>query len=182
MRVKTATGEIKDVSLLDVTPENYIVPENENGLYHAVIEVKKFDQNSGKRLSVPRLQKFGKKTFETSVRSNLLKQGYTIEILHDPNKWLEENKAKEAEQKAINDQKAIEAKAKAEADAKAKADKEQQKKIDDAVAAALEKQNEANQKAIDAAVKAALANQTKPATAKAETKTADATADDTKTK
>lgn len=117
MRVKTETeGKTKDVDITKVTPENYIVPDNEKHLYHCVIEVRKFDSETGKRLSVPRVQKFGKKMFENNVAENLKKQGYTVDVLHDPNEWLaakaEENKAKAA----------ADAKAKEEAEAKAKAE------------------------------------------------------------
>lgn len=116
MRVKTETeGKTKDVDVTKVTPENYIVPDNEKHLYHCVIEVRKFDSETGKRLSVPRVQKFGKKMYENNVAENLKKQGYTVVVLHDPNEWLadqaEENKAKAA----------ADAKAKEEAGAKAKA-------------------------------------------------------------
>lgn len=117
MRVKTETkGKTKDVDVTKVTPENYIVPDNEKHLYHCVIEVRKFDSETGKRLSVPRVQKFGKKMYENNVAENLKKQGYTVVVLHDPNEWLadqaEENKAKAA----------ADAKAKEEAGAKAKAE------------------------------------------------------------
>lgn len=113
MRVKAGTeGKTKDVNVAEVTPENYIVPDNEKKLYHCIIEVRKFDSETGKRLSVPRIQKFGKKTFENGVAHNLKLQGYTVTILHDPNEWLAENQATTA----------ANAQAKAEADAKAKAD------------------------------------------------------------
>ena len=79
MQVKTATeGKTKDVAITYVTPENYIVPSNEQHLYHCVIEVRKFDSETGKRLSVPRIQKFGKKSFENGILDALKKQGYTI--------------------------------------------------------------------------------------------------------
>lgn len=64
------------------------------------LEVKQFDKNSGERLSKPRIQKFGLRAFETSVRHNLTKQGFTLEILHDPNEWLRENAATVAQSKA----------------------------------------------------------------------------------
>lgn len=113
MQVKVGTeGKTKDVNVSEVTPDNYIVTDNEKKLYHCIIEVRKFDPETGKRLSVPRIQKFGKKTFENSVSHNLKLQGYTVTILHDPNEWLAENEAT----------KAVNAKAKYEADAKAKAD------------------------------------------------------------
>ena len=102
MRVKVSEGKTKDVAIIDVTPENYIVPDNEKHLYHCVIEVRKFDSETGKRLSVPRIQKFGKKSFENGILYALKKQGYTITVLHDPNEYM---------------------KAKAEADAKAEGKK-----------------------------------------------------------
>ena len=101
MLVKVSEGKTKDVVIIDVTPENYIVPDNEKHLYHCVIEIKKFDSETGKRLSIPRIQKFGKKGYENSIADNLRKQGYTITVLHDPNEYM---------------------KAKAEADAKARAE------------------------------------------------------------
>ena len=53
MRVKVSEGKTKDVAIIDVTPDNYIVPDNEKHLYHCVIEIKKFDSETGKRLSIP---------------------------------------------------------------------------------------------------------------------------------
>jgi hypothetical protein len=128
MRVKTATeGKTKDVAITDVTPENYIVPSNEQHLYHCVIEVRKFDSETGKRLSVPRIQKFGKKSFENGILDALKKQGYTITVLHDPNEYVkaqaEEKAARTAaQQKAAEEKAAADAKAKAEAEAEAKAE------------------------------------------------------------
>lgn len=114
MRVKTATeGKTKDVAITDVTPENYIVPSNEQHFYHCVIEVRKFDGETGKRLSVPCIQKFGKKSFENGILDALKEQGYTITVLHDPNEYVKA----QAEEKAAAD-----TKAKAEAEAKAKAE------------------------------------------------------------
>lgn len=126
MRVKVNDGKTKDVAITNVTPENYIVPSNEQHLYHCVIEVRKFDSETGKRLSVPRIQKFGKKSFENGILDALKKQGYTITVLHDPNEYVkaqaEEKAARTAaQQKAAKETKA-DAKAKAEAEAKAKAE------------------------------------------------------------
>lgn len=118
------TKDGRDTPIENLTPENYIVPKGEERFYHAVIEVKQFDQKTGKRLSKPRVQKFGKKMFERLVLTNLKKQGYEILILHDPNEWLKENRAKLAE------------KAKADKEAKEKAEKE---KFDAAVAEAVQK-------------------------------------------
>lgn len=120
MRVKVSEGKTKDVAIIDVTPENYIVPDNEKHLYHCVIEIKKFDSETGKRLSIPRIQKFGKKGYENSIADNLKKQGYTITVLHDPNEYM---KAKaEADEKAKAEKAKADAKAKAEVDAKARAE------------------------------------------------------------
>lgn len=128
MRVKVNDGKTKDVAIIDVTPENYIVPDNEIHLYHCVIEVRKFDSETGKRLSVPRIQKFGKKSFENGILDALKRQGYTITVLHDPNEYVKaqaEEKAariaarqKAARQKAAAEKAAADAKAKAEAEDK----------------------------------------------------------------
>ena len=127
MRVKVSEGKTKDVAIIDVTPENYIVPDNEKHLYHCVIEIKKFDSETGKRLSIPCIQKFGKKGYENSIAEHLKKQGYTITVLHDPNEYVkaqaEEKAARTAaQQKAAEEKAAADAKAKAEAEAKAKAE------------------------------------------------------------
>ena len=127
MRVKVSEGKTKDVAIIDVTPENYIVPDNEKHLYHCVIEFLNFDNETGKRLSIPRIQKFGKKGYENSIADNLKKQGYTITVLHDPNEYVkaqaEEKAARTAaQQKAAEEKAAADAKAKAEAEAKAKAE------------------------------------------------------------
>lgn len=124
MRVKVSEGKTKDVAIIDVTPENYIVPDDEKHLYHCVIEIKKFDSETGKRLSIPRIQKFGKKGYENSIADNLKEQGYTITVLHDPNEYMKakaEADEKAKAEKAKADAKA-DAKAKAEADAKARAE------------------------------------------------------------
>lgn len=113
MQVRTEEGQIKDVNILDVTPENFIVPKGEENCYHCRIEVKKFNKDTGERISKPRMQVFGKKFFESFGLHNLRKQGFTVDVMHDPNKWLQENEAKlEAEK-----QKKAEAGAKAKAEA-----------------------------------------------------------------
>ena len=119
------TKDGRDTPIERLTAENYIVPKGEEKDYHAVIEVEQYDQKTGKKLSRPRVQKFGRKIFEQTVLASLKKQGYKITILHDPNEWLAEQKAK------------AEAKAKADAEAKAKADQE---RFDAAVAAAVAKE------------------------------------------
>lgn len=113
MQVRTEEGRIKDVNILDVTPENFIVPKGEEDCYHCRIEVKKFNKDTGERISKPRMQVFGKKFFESFGLHNLRRLGFTVDVMHDPNKWLQENEAKlEAEK-----QKKAEAGAKAKAEA-----------------------------------------------------------------
>lgn len=118
------TKDGRDTPIEKLTPDNYIVPKGEERFYHAVIEVKQFDQKTGKRISRPRVQKFGKKMFETIVNESLRKQGYEIIILHDPNAWIKEQ-AEKAEQ-VRKEQEAAKAKA-------------EQEKFDAAVAAAVAK-------------------------------------------
>lgn len=118
------TKDGRDTPIERLTPDNYIVPKGEERYYHAVIEVRQFDQKTGKRISKPRVQKFGKKGFESHISDSLRKQGYDILILHDPNAWIKDQQAKAAER------------AKADAEAKAKAEQE---KFDAAVAAAVAK-------------------------------------------
>lgn len=103
------TKDGRDLPIEKLTAENYIVPKGEEKDYHAVIEVRQFDQKTGRRLSIPRVQKFGRKAFEAHILASLRKQGYEVTILHDPNDWIKENQAKLAAQ------------AKAKADAQAKA-------------------------------------------------------------
>ena len=63
----------------------YQVSKGEENMYHCVIEQKQFDPSTGKRLSRPVVQKFGKKFFETFGMHQLKQQGYTVTILHNPN-------------------------------------------------------------------------------------------------
>lgn len=126
-----------------LTPETYVVPKGEEKFYHALIEVKQFDPKTGKRISRPRVQKFGKKIFDRVVRDALMKQGYEVTILHNPTEWLKA----EAERKAAGASAARAAKAKAE-----------QEKIDAAVNAAVAKalaERDAAEKAKKAAEKKA---------------------------
>ena len=118
------TKDGRDTPIEKLTAENYIVPSGEEKDYHAVIEVVQYDSKTGKRLSHPRVQKFGKKIFEAHVAESLRKQGYTVTILHDPNAWLKEQAAK-SEQAAK--------------EAAAAKDKAEQEKFDAAVAAAVAK-------------------------------------------
>ena len=119
------TKDGRDTPIEKLTPDNYIVPKGEEKDYHAVIEVVQYDPKTGRKLSKPRVQKFGRKTFEQSVQASLRKQGYSITILHDPNKWIAEQNEKIAQL------------AKQAAEAKAKAEQE---RFDAAVAAAVAKE------------------------------------------
>ena len=99
MRVRFGNGT-KDVPLIEVTRENYIVPQGEENTYHCRIEQKQFHPRTGKRLSVPRIQKFDAKMF-TSLQRNLKMQGWDVEILYDPTEFLKEQEAKVAEMKQL---------------------------------------------------------------------------------
>ena len=132
------TKDGRDTPIEKLTAENYIVPKGEEKDYHAVIEVVQFDQKTGKRISQPRVQKFGKKIFEAHVLNSLRKQGYTVTILHDPNAWLKEQAAKAEQAKA-------EAEAKAKALAEQKAQQEQTAKAEQAEAEAEAAKDETEQ-------------------------------------
>lgn len=123
--MKTKDG--KNVTVDKLTADNYAVPAGEELLYHCVIEVVQYDPKTGVKISKPRVQKFGKKTFETFVQKTLRKQGYTVNILHSPEGYAEALAKKKAEaEKAKFDAavaKAVEAAlAKKEAEAAANAD------------------------------------------------------------
>lgn len=109
------TKDGRDLPIEKLTAENYIVPKGEEKDYHTIIEVRQFDQKTGVRLSKPRVQKFGRKAFESHILASLRKQGYEITILHDPNEWIKANQAKLAQQAKAN----AEAQAKAAEEARA---------------------------------------------------------------
>lgn len=112
--MKTKDG--RDLSVLDITADNYNVPKGEELYVHAKIEVKQFDPKTGKRISYPKVQKFGLKEWNAVVKSGLKKQGYDVEVLHDPVKWKAAHKAEIDAQRAAQ----AEAAALAQAEAKAK--------------------------------------------------------------
>lgn len=95
--MRTKTNEL--VTLLDITPEQYAVRDDEQHLYHCRIELAQFDPKSGKRLSNPSLQKFNAKEVGSGMLSRLTKQGYTVDVLYSPeelNRKLMEDKAQAA--------------------------------------------------------------------------------------
>lgn len=99
MRVKFGNAT-KDVSILEVTPENYIVPKGEENTYHCRIEQRQFDPSTARRLSVPRIQKFEAKMFPMLERT-LKQQGWTVEILYDPTDYNREKEAEEQERREL---------------------------------------------------------------------------------
>lgn len=65
------------------------------------MEVRKFNSETGERLSRPQLCKFEPKFFEAFGLHNLRQQGYTVDILHNPREWEKAHAAeKEAQDKA----------------------------------------------------------------------------------
>lgn len=114
------TKDGKDVDIIKIDADNYKVPAGEEHLYHVKIEVKKFNPDSGARMSRPRIQIFGAKEYETTVKNDLVRQGYTLDVLHNPTEWLKQQeaaKAKAAEQTAADRKKAADEKAAADAQA-----------------------------------------------------------------
>ena len=122
MRVKFGNST-KDVSILEVTPENYIVPKGEEGVYHCRIEQKSFNASTGERQSRPRIQKFEPKMWPMLSR-NLKLQGWTVEVMHDPTEWIkkQEEKAAMTEAERIRQRQEAEAQRKAEEKAALKAE------------------------------------------------------------
>lgn len=122
MRVKFG-NQTKDVSLLEVTAENYIVPKGEEDTYHCRIEQTQFNPRNGKRMSRPRIQKFDAKMFPM-LKRNLKQQGWDIDILYDPTEYNNEREAKRQQMQDLTYQqrKEYEAKKKAEERAALKAE------------------------------------------------------------
>ena len=129
MLVKFKEGT-KDVPIMDVTAENYIVPDGEEGTYHCRIEQRQFNPNTGERLSRPFIQKFPAKMWPALLR-NLKQQGWTVDVLHDPTEWNrkeEEKRRLTAEQRAKAAQEAEARRKKAEREAMKKSIIEELKK------------------------------------------------------
>lgn len=99
MRVKFGNAT-KDVPIVEVTAENYIVPRGEEDTYHCKIEQTQYNPRNGKRMSRPRIQKFESKMYP-SVARNLRQQGWDIEVLYDPTEFLAEREAKRAEMRDL---------------------------------------------------------------------------------
>ena len=110
MLVRLEDGRMKDVAVTEVTPENYIVPEGEECYWHCVIEVRKFSSDTGKRLSVPRIQKFDDKIWKSVMQHSLKLQGYSVTILHDPTEDIKQAEAKKKQLRIPVSQKTAEEK------------------------------------------------------------------------
>lgn len=154
MLVKLNDGRMKDVPVSEVTAENYVVSEKEKKFYHCKIELRAHSSVDGSRLSRPRIQKFGYKTFKSGVYDNLVRNGYSVEVLYDPTEYIAECKTHktpapmqtEAERKAEIE--------KAVAEALAEQEKKHADDIEKAVAKALKKAESAKKKAEKAEKKA----------------------------
>ena len=139
MLVRLQDGRLKDVAVSEVTKENYIVPQNEQGLYHCKMELVKFNENTGVKVSKPSIQKVGKRAFESIMQKQWNEYGYTIEILHDPTEWL----AKHSASNNLSQQALIDMAVKnALAQQKAAFDKQ----MEEVVAKAVEKQSKKSKK------------------------------------
>lgn len=88
MKTENGTHDVPMINALtgeyNVNAGNYIVPAGEEALYHVIQEQKKFNAETGKRLSKPVIQKYGKKEYETIVQRQLRLQGFQVVVLHEP--------------------------------------------------------------------------------------------------
>lgn len=144
------TKQGQSLPLLKLNDENYLVPKGEEHLYHVRIEVKKFSPETGDRMSFPRIQKFGAKGYTTYIARNLKKQGFTLDVLHNPAEWLKGQA--EMKQQSIANQLA----AKQQIQEQKQADSEAaiQKRVDEAVEKALKGMAKAEMKAVKNEAKA----------------------------
>ena len=106
MLIKLDDGRLKDVAVSEVTPENYIVPEGEECTWHVVQEIVQFSPTTGKRLSVPRVQKYDDKIWRNIMERHLKLQGYKVLILHDPTNDIKDRNEKTQKMKAAMSAKA----------------------------------------------------------------------------
>lgn len=94
------TKDGNDTPIMEVTKENFACPKGQEHLYHVKLEVKQFDKATGDRLSHPFYQRFIRKNFKNMILPNLKKQGYTVEILFDPEEFMNAVKAAKAKSAA----------------------------------------------------------------------------------
>lgn len=81
----------KNLSVLEMTADEYVCPRGQELLFHVKLENKHFDSKTGERTSKPRIQKFGRKAFNSMLYPSLRRLGYEIEILHDPEEWIKQH-------------------------------------------------------------------------------------------
>lgn len=73
----------KNIPVLEKTKANYVPEPGTEQNYHAKIEVKAFNGNSGERLSKPSVQIYSPKAFKNFAEQSV-GLGYTVDVLHDP--------------------------------------------------------------------------------------------------
>lgn len=83
------TKNNRDLPLSEITAENYLVPKGEELFFHTMIDQSRYSPDTGKKISVERIQIFGRNEFPERKR-DLEKQRYTVTILHNPNEWVKE--------------------------------------------------------------------------------------------
>lgn len=83
-------GEVATVS--GNRNSDYELPEHEQHLIHASIEAPLYSQQTGQKISTPRVQKFSENEFKHTKESRVF-EGYEIEILHAPESFSNEGKA-----------------------------------------------------------------------------------------
>ncbi|MDR2084338.1 MAG: hypothetical protein LBP67_05025 [Bacteroidales bacterium] len=82
----------------EITKENYKVMVKDLRAYHVKLEMVEFDSKTGERKSKAFVQKYPPRTWNT-VKTDLVKQGYTIEVLFNPIEYAEAIAKKQAEDK-----------------------------------------------------------------------------------
>lgn len=88
---KAVSQEDEPQATTPVNPElvkgrvrSYAVPKGEEGAVHAEIEQVQFDASTGRKKSVPTIQKFDPRAWD-NFRRNAVKLGYThVQVLHAP--------------------------------------------------------------------------------------------------
>lgn len=96
--MRTKNGENLPVDAIHA--DNYLVPQGEERVYHIKMENVSYHTKTGKKLSTPVIQKFGKKMYAAIMEKQLKRMGYQIEVLHDPVEWERKNAAAIAARKA----------------------------------------------------------------------------------
>lgn len=93
MEQKAATQEMQAAQPANnaETKETYTPAKNERNLYHVRLDKPLFDKRTGKKISVPYVQKFTEKEYNDLVgkksekdMSNAEMLGYTVEVLWNP--------------------------------------------------------------------------------------------------